>query len=363
MVGPKWVGRLAAVLISIGFAVLFCVCPAYAFNAVLDDDIKKHGVELDDKHFIELDETEGWITVILKKRERGLAGDEYVEEDVPGVSVRRIRFMERYPLLRMRVEVMAPAPPNYVRNPGTRYRVMLQGIRVAKDYQRIFEVDAYDALAAVQNELRRFISYSKSAIERDALQMASILALRALNESQHLPAEIPLTVLRSKVGQFRIQGAGLIRGEVHQVRRMTRVKEGVRFVTVLDRQPEMVDMQDPEQVHGPGYRRGQLISADRDVQLQPTPFNPHTRVVEDTPRSGTLQAQRPSAVPIVETQPGQRGKTLHAAPEDLRPVAQAQYETYMSRTRPGRPSKDEVLGLRLGGPVGPKSQRVNLRNQ
>ena len=59
-----------------------------------------------------------------------------------------------------------------------------------------------------------------------------ILAARALNESGYLPARIPISVLRSKVGEARIQGQHLARGEQARLERFTDIERGIEAVRV-----------------------------------------------------------------------------------------------------------------------------------
>lgn len=237
---------------------LFVLLPGLAAA----DFEKVHGFELDDRHGLRVREEDGWVTISIRFKERGRPGfDTFIDEDTREL-VQIVRRQDEEALARFRAEVMVAAAPNYVQNAGERYRVTLQGLSVAPDYARIFEADAYDTLGAVQAEMRNVWDQTHG-VRRDALIWGTILGLNVLNESRRVPALVPDTILRSKVGRFRIQGQDLGRGKVGAVRRFGPAAEGGEFQHVLSSRPEMTTAEAYSALEGPSYRRGQQSSPPR----------------------------------------------------------------------------------------------------
>lgn len=239
---------------------------------------KGHGLYLDDKHRVKLYEDDGWIVMSLETRQRAPGGPfEYFNPDTPEDDA-AIRYDDEYELLRLGAEVMAPAPPNYVRNPGRRYRITLEGLGVAPSYRTQFEVDASNALDAVDTEIHR-MAYMGKGIEVAAIEFGGLLATRALNESGHLPARIPLTILRSKVGQVRIQGQYFERGgTLLRLPRFGSVESGQTFNYTMPKQSNPL-RQEPGRVHGPTYRRGNGESQFEPLVVQLKPYQPEKSLV------------------------------------------------------------------------------------
>lgn len=239
---------------------------------------KSHGLILDDKHRVKLYEDDGWIVMSLQKRERAVGGPfDYFNPDTPDADI-AIRYDQEYDLLRMGAEVMAPAPPNYIRNPGRRYKITIEGLGVAPMYKAMFEVDAANALDAVATEIHK-LSGLCVGIEVAAVEFGGLLAMRALNESGHLPARIPLTILRSKVGQIRIQGQYFERGgKLLRLPRFSTVSAGQSFHHVMTNQRDPL-RQEPRKVHGPTYRRGQGESQFEPLRVQLKPYQPSKSLV------------------------------------------------------------------------------------
>jgi hypothetical protein len=239
---------------------------------------KGHGLFLDDKHRVKLYEDDGWIVMALEKRERAPGGPfEYFNPDTPESDV-AIRYNDEYELLRLGAEVMAPAPPNYIRNPGRRYRITIEGLGVAPYYRTQFEVDAANALDAVATEIHH-MAYMGKGMEIPAIEFGGLLAMRALNESGHLPARIPLTVLRSKVGQIRIQGQYFERGgKLLRLPRFGNVSSGQVYNHTMPKQNNPLK-QKPNLVHGPTYRRGQGESQFEPLRVQLKPFQPEKSLI------------------------------------------------------------------------------------
>lgn len=245
----------------------------------VDSELPKgHGLYLDEKHRVKLYEDDGWIVMSLEKRERAPGGPvQYFNPDTPEDDA-AIRYDYEYELLRIGAEVMAPAPPNYIRNPGRRYRITIEGLGVAPWYRNQFEVDAANALDAVDTEIHR-VAYMGKGLEVPAIEFGGLLAVRALNESGHLPARIPLTVLRSKVGQVRIQGQYFERGgTLLRLPRFGSVDSGQRFNYTMPKQSNPL-RQEPGRVHGPSYRRGNSESQFEPLLVKLKPYHPEKSLV------------------------------------------------------------------------------------
>lgn len=243
--------------------VLSVLALATSIAATAAADFEKvHGFELDDRHGLRVREEDGWVTIALRLKERGRPGFEEFVDDDTNELVQIVRRLDEEPLARFRAEVLVPAPPNYVQNAGQRYRITLEGLTIAPGYAKIFEVDAYDTLGAVQAEMR-MVWDQAFGVRRDALIWGTILALNVLNESRRVPALVPDTILRSKVGRFRIQGQDLGRGKVGSVERFQAVETGGGFQRVLDSRPSMTTADAYTALQGPSYKRGQQSSPPR----------------------------------------------------------------------------------------------------
>ena len=245
---------------------------------------KTHGLMLDDKHRVKLYEDAGWIVISLQRRQRAPGGPyEYFNPDDKTHDT-ATRYDEEYDLMRIGSEVLAAAPPNYIRNPGRRYRVTIEGLAVAPLYKTTFEVDASNALDAVATEFHK-ISAIGHDIEVPAIEFGGLLAMRALNESGYLPARIPLTILRSKVGQIRIQGQYFERGgKLLRLPRFGNVMSGPINNTDVAQTNNPL-RQEPQKVHGPGYKRGSLVSEVEPIPVRFRPYRPEKSLVPKDTRA------------------------------------------------------------------------------
>jgi len=220
-------------------AILFYAGPVSAieqFTPDLDDlriydfteNKKPHGFRMDDKHFLFVDQKDNWAIIKIIKDQRAPGGPELHFDPETGEDESIIRFDDEQLLFQVRSEVILPAPPNYLRNPGRRYRITLKGLGIAPEYHRIIEVDAAYALDAVYSEMAKI--YSRvDGIYREALFWGVLIAMREFNFKDHMRAEIPLTVLNSKGGQFRIHGPWMERMEQPRVERFAREGAPVKF--------------------------------------------------------------------------------------------------------------------------------------
>lgn len=250
--------------------------------------IKTHGLFLDDKHRVKLYEDDGWIIISLQTKQRAPGGPhDYGTQDAGGDEA-TIRYEQEYDLMRIGSEVLASAPPNYVKNPGRRYRIMIEGLAVAPLYKTNFEVDAANALDAVATEFHKLSGVAKG-LEVPAIEFGGLLAMRALNESGFLPARIPLTILRSKGGQLRIQGQYFERGgTLLRLPRFGNVSSGKIFNYELPKATNPLRVE-PRRVQGPAYRRGQAESQVEPLMVQLKPFRPEKSLAQREVRANMFQ--------------------------------------------------------------------------
>jgi len=175
-----------------------------------------HGFPLDSQFRLQLEEYAGNVTIRVIKKERLPGGPEiYTDPDTDEI-IEGIRFEAHRDLFSMQVEVLETAPPNYLRNPGLRYEITLNGLAVAPDFNKKFQATAANVLDRIQGEMAHVATYAVG-IDQDAIYYGTQVALAILNESGYLPTYIQETVKRSQVGQHAIQGEFLLRGEQPRV--------------------------------------------------------------------------------------------------------------------------------------------------
>ncbi len=333
--------------------VILCLClaPAVAQNDYIErthlpytagDQVKTHGLYLDAKHSLHIVEFEGWAVIKTRNRERADGGPATVAAP-GGEDASVIRKIGEHVLARMKAEVLVPAPPNYVRNPGMRYRVTVEGVDVAPGYTRTFEVDAADALAEIRTDFEMLMSYSYG-IETQALDTGYYLAARALSESGRLPAEVPLSILKSKVGQARFQGAFMVRGKQKAADRFKWDHRKRTHVRVMDEE------------HGAGIRdyetsleeraafRGPALEPQRDratlkrLEEARSPESLMEQVRESQMRGPNERAPRAS-------RPGAPGTPITEPALEIPAVSLQQQESYELLLGPVRsPMETRILG-------------------
>jgi hypothetical protein len=184
-------------------------------------DVRKYGDYFRDQYLLHATENDGWVDIELTKIDRATGGpvvdthapvaEELMEQawaagtkGEPEETRGLIRSYEKRVLCRVRAEVVVPAPPNFLKNPGRQYRISFQGGEIAPDYSHVFNVNASDALNEVENEF--FELYRRAeGMDREAVFYGMILAMRSLNEAQRLPARVSVSLLNSEIGRYSIQ--------------------------------------------------------------------------------------------------------------------------------------------------------------
>ena len=306
--------------------------------------VHHHGDYLDGKHRFIIDEEDGFATIRLVKKERAPGGPHLYYDPKTGQDDSVIRFEAESELLRIRSEVLVIAAPNYIKNPGDRYRITIEGLAVAPDYKKVFEVDAYEALDAIYAEAVKMAAETEG-IEREAIFYGLMVAMQVLNEDQRLPARIPLTVLRSEAGQRRIQGETLSRGEQPRLERFESVAEGQRGMKAQIEGGTGVLQVAPEAVQGPGYRRGRPETVERGAATKPNKYRTTRQdLTPPDPREQRLRGMRdpqPKSERI-----GMRGEPLTVPQHAYGPVDAANFE-----------KMDLIMGGKVESPLTMKGKR------
>lgn len=303
---------------------------------------KTHGLMLDDKHRVKLYEDAGWIVISLQRRQRAPGGPyEYFNPD-DRTHETSTRYDEEYDLMRIGSEVLAAAPPNYVRNPGRRYRVTIEGLAVAPLYKTTFEVDASNALDAVATEFHKLSAIGHD-MEVPAIEFGGLLAMRALNESGYLPARIPLTILRSKVGQIRIQGQYFERGgKLLRLPRFGNVSSDVMNNPDVPKASNPL-RQEPQKVHGPAYKRGALVSQMEPIPVRYRPYQPQKSLVPKETRANMFQ------------EVGLDGRSRERFVAHVKPLTAPERDNETALNRSNRATLELISGQEMMGPLEAKA--------
>lgn len=183
--------------------IAFLLAAVIGANA-LADDLLFHGAVLDEQHRVQLAQELNSIKIGIVERTR-VVGMEPIKPigsmNTIGVTQRRTP-KPRY-LCEIRVQILQSSSPNYLQNPGQRYRISVHGLALAPGYGSVSEVFAAQARDTVFYEIEK-LRLLTHGIEKEALAVAAPIAVNAFKSAQVLPAEIFESVLRSRGGRFRI---------------------------------------------------------------------------------------------------------------------------------------------------------------
>lgn len=314
----------------------------------------KYGDYFREQFMLHATEHDGWVDIELTKNDRAKGGPEmdnhvrtYLElrdEAANGPDPENapiIRYRTKRILCRIRAEVIAPAPPNFLKNPGRRYRITMQGMDLEPDYNHIFQCNADEVLDRVEAEFWEFYRRAHG-MDREAIYFGMILAMRALNETQRLPARVPLTVMESEAGRNSIQGPFMDpRGQV-KLERFAGADQGQAlnklFQTELTSRPSdartragnsvqpkrSTERELPGQTKTTKVTKSQIREEKRDTQ---TGF----RGIGDAPTAADYREQQLREVNSPETKRekiGQRMQSLVGAPSDYQAAHEASLENY-----------------------------------
>jgi len=178
-------------------AMVLVPCDAFA-----QAQARYHGVPLDENHRLIIEQLDNVLRIGVIERGRS-AGPDLTDVVTPQPGMPARITPEPTYLLEIRSEVVVASAPNYLQNPGERYRITLQTIELSPPYENSFEVWAEPARDSILYEFYK-LSVEHTGIERKALEAAGPLVLEIFKEAQVLPAEIYTSVLRSRSGLFRI---------------------------------------------------------------------------------------------------------------------------------------------------------------
>jgi hypothetical protein len=165
-------------------------------------EIRYHGESLDENHRVLIEEHNGVCRVGVFARSR-FAGDRLIQLAPMGPGVSPRANPEPEFLLEVRAEVLKSSAPNYLQNPGERYRISIETLGLKPYYANRVEVSAEHARDQLFYEFE-ILRRRATGIEEKALAAAGPLVAEIFKEAQRLPAEIYTSVLRSRSGRFRI---------------------------------------------------------------------------------------------------------------------------------------------------------------
>lgn len=184
-----------------GVLVLMCLFSALPLPA-FPQEKRFHGETLDENHRLLIEEENGVCRIGVFERSR-FRGDRLIDivEASPGTSPRANPAPEY--MLEVRAEVLKSSAPNYLQNPGERYRISMQTLKLSAEYQNMVEISAEHARDQLFYEFEQ-VRELTTGLERKAIEAAAPLVAEIFKEEQRLPAEIYTSVLKSRGGQFRI---------------------------------------------------------------------------------------------------------------------------------------------------------------
>lgn len=166
------------------------------------EEVRYHGMALDENHRLIIEETMGTCKVGYIERTRSSGPDLVdVAPAGPGVSP-RVTSPPKF-LVQVWAEVLIPSSPNYLQNPGEWYRLTFETLDVQPPFAARMEVPAAKARDSVYYVFQK-LSVQASGIDKMTLETAAPLVTEIFKEEQRLPAEIYTSVLESRSGLFRI---------------------------------------------------------------------------------------------------------------------------------------------------------------
>jgi len=194
------VSRRGAALSWVGVVLMAAILLPCAWA----DEPRYLGAEIDNQNKLTIKQTAGDLVVSIVSRARP------GEDAVPRVPAELNRLTAQKDLAHIRSEILKPAAPNYLKNPGQSYRITVESLALTPPYVSVANVNAADARGYLTGEICKVRDLSQG-VEKEALNYASLLVVSALTEVGLFPANIPLSQQRSKVGQARISGPELER--------------------------------------------------------------------------------------------------------------------------------------------------------
>ncbi|MBI4557563.1 MAG: hypothetical protein HY706_08270 [Candidatus Hydrogenedentes bacterium] len=167
------------------------------------DEVRYHGFQMDERNRLVIEQEKNVVRVCLLKRTRP-AGSSSLELVAGESSAKGGRLSDLEVLAQVRTEVLKPAAPNLLRNPGERYRITVEGVAVEPGYASVVEVSADKARETVWAQVEK-LRVRTHGLQNDALWHGGQLALGILSDAGFLPADLSLTVKKSHVAQTKIR--------------------------------------------------------------------------------------------------------------------------------------------------------------
>ncbi len=171
--------------------------------AAWSDVPRQHGMDLDERNRLEVEQMGGALTISLITRDRIAPNMPAI---VDGQEVQRVS--NRVELAKVRSEVLRPAAPNYLSNPGDLYRITVDGVCFTPPYHSRRDVKAEDVLTYLYSEFVK-IQGRLDGVRRDAMRTAAGVSMSVLNKAGYLPGDVAMSVKKSKAGQARFGGEKL----------------------------------------------------------------------------------------------------------------------------------------------------------
>ncbi|HOF40698.1 MAG TPA: hypothetical protein PLD73_11535 [Candidatus Hydrogenedentes bacterium] len=194
------------------------LCALAAGSAGGQETLRHHGFRLDERHLLLLEQRHREIEVGIATRSRNI-GDTSRTRTRDDSSEAAGRFETVDYLVKITAEVLKPSAPNYLSNPGERYRLTVEGLSLDPDYVMQAEVDAIVARETVLSALGE-LSARASGIQREALHYAGPYVLQVLNETGLMPAPIPESIQESQAGRIRFDNPALQRESLEAGRKL-----------------------------------------------------------------------------------------------------------------------------------------------
>ena len=194
------------------------VCLLAAGGAGGQEAVRHHGFRLDERHLLLLEQRHREIEIGIATRSRNI-GDTARTRTRDESSETAGRFETVEYLAKITAEVLKPSAPNYMSNPGERYRITIEGLSVDPDYVVRVEADAIVARATVLSALNE-LGARAAGIQREALHHAGPYALQVLNETDLMPAPIPTSIQESQAGRIRFDNPALQRESLEAGRKL-----------------------------------------------------------------------------------------------------------------------------------------------
>jgi len=262
-----------------------------------------YGYRMDPWNYLLVVHEDEWATIKLRTRVRELipVGGDFAYEPT---DEELQRLFEIPTLARVRAEVIKPAAPNFLGNPGQLYRIHIEGTVRGETLRTMFHANAGEVRERVRQEIERLYTRHER-LESEALYYGVILALRALSQVDRLPADLSPSLLLSNVGASAIDiETGEAAERAGPVDRFGSPEEGRSFATELRDEPGLADAGRGRAVKGGDAARGPVgVSSGADSE------GPARGAHDVAPRLGTLVeadedtlgsfGEEPSAVEIL----------------------------------------------------------------